>query len=375
MDSLGLYIHIPFCKSKCFYCDFNSYSNKEYMMDEYVNCLNTEIYKRVPVIDEYHVKSIYIGGGTPTYLNLKAMETMLAALNKYITDDVEFTCEANPGTLTREKLKLLKDFGVNRLSMGLQSCSDNILKGLGRIHKFGDFLENYNTAREVGFRNINVDLMFSIQGQTLEDLEDTLDKVISINPEHISCYSLIIEEGTRFYEQYQQGALKEIDEELDREMYYLASEKLNNAGIKRYEISNYAKPGYECRHNIIYWKTKPYLGLGAGAHSYIKNRRFFNELMPEKYIDIINNDMLPVAHEDILSCEEMMTEYMFMGLRMVEGISIEEFKTRFGQDVYNIYGSQIERMIKAGLIKPGNGRLMLTGRGIDLSNQVFVEFI
>lgn len=375
MEDLGLYIHIPFCKSKCYYCDFNSYSGKEDIQDVYVDCLIEEIKRRSDLMDGYNLKTIFIGGGTPTYLNLNAIERLLLFLKDYAKDDVEYTCEANPGTLSAEKLKLMKENGINRLSIGLQSWNDRILKLLGRIHSVDEFIENYNQARRLGFNNINVDIMFSFEGQNKEDLESTLDNLINIKPEHISCYSLIIEEGTVFNELYKAGKLKEIDEDTDREMYYMVNRKLEDAGYVHYEISNYAKPGFECRHNIAYWKTIDYLGAGAGAHSLIRGTRFSNETVPEKYISSIIKGNLPVSVKNLLSVDDMMSEYMFMGLRMIEGIDIEEFYKRFGTDIYNVYGDQIKYLIQNGLLMVNKNRLRLTVRGVDLSNQVFVEFI
>jgi oxygen-independent coproporphyrinogen-3 oxidase len=270
---------------------------------------------------------------------------------------------------------LLKKSGVNRLSIGLQSWDNNILRYLGRIHRVEDFIQNYNLARDIGFNNINVDLMSSIQGQTMEIFSSTLDNVISLKPEHISCYSLIIEEGTVFGERYKSGLLHEVDEDTDRDMYYFAVKRLKESGYFRYEISNFAKPGYESRHNIIYWETKPYLGIGAGAHSYIGNTRFSNEISPEKYINSITSHELPVVSEEVLTFDDKMSEFMFMGLRMSRGIELEEFKQRFDAELLSIYSSEIESLVSKKLVCLKDNRLFLTDKGIDLSNQVFVEFL
>lgn len=375
MEDLGLYIHIPFCKSKCFYCDFNSYSGKERIQESYVDSLIDEMESRSSIIEKNKISTIYIGGGTPTYLNIHALEKLLTYLKKYCGKSVEYSCEANPGTLTGEKLIVLKENGVNRLSMGLQSWNDDLLHRLGRIHTVRNFVENYNSARAAGFKNINIDIMFSIQGQTLDDFENTLNNVIAINPEHISCYSLIIEEGTPFGEQYEKGELKEMDEDIDREMYYMAVEKLNDAGYMRYEISNFAREGYKCRHNIIYWDTRHYLGIGAGAHSYLDGIRFSNEPVPEKYIKMVRDSGLPTVHEEKLTIDDMMGEFMFMGLRMTQGIEIDDFKRRFSLNIWDVYGNEIRKLEDDGLIKINAGRMFLTDRGIDVSNRVFVEFI
>lgn len=375
MKDIGLYIHIPFCKSKCYYCDFNSYSSKESIQDEYIGSLIRELDMRSVIFKESNIKSIYVGGGTPTYLNLRAMKRLLKGLEKYRGDNVEYTWEANPGTLTDDKLKLLKDGGVNRLSIGLQSCDNNILKYLGRIHTFEDFTGNFHKAREIGFNNINIDLMFSIEGQTIYDFKSTIEKVISLNPEHISCYSLIIEEGTPFGKMHESGELKDFDEDLDREMYYCAKSMLHDAGYRWYEISNFAKPGFECNHNIIYWKTEDYLSAGTAAHSLIDGRRFSNELSPEKYIEKIKSGNLPVVWHEDLTFEDRMSEFMFMGLRMMEGVSLKDFRDRFGADMFDVYGSTINGLIKKKLLHFGGGRLSLTDFGVDVSNQVFVEFV
>lgn len=375
MKDIGLYIHIPFCKSKCYYCDFNSYSNKEIIQDEYISSLIRELDMRSEIIEKSSIKSVYVGGGTPTYLNLRAMDRLLERLEEYRGDNVEYTWEANPGTLTDEKLKLLKSGGVNRLSIGLQSCDNKILKYLGRIHTYEDFIENFHKARELGFNNINVDLMFAIEGQTLNNFKSTLQEVISLNPEHISCYGLIIEEGTPFWKMHERGELKDFDEDADREMYYCAKLTLHDAGYRWYEISNFAKPGYECNHNIIYWKTEDYLGAGTAAHSLIDGRRFSNELSPEKYIEKVKSGTLPVVWHEDLTLKERMSEFMFMGLRMMEGISIDEFRERFGVGMLSVYGREIDRLIKKGLLCFKNGRLFLSDFGVDISNQVFVEFV
>lgn len=375
MKELGLYIHIPFCKSKCYYCDFNSYSGKEHMQEEYVDSLIKEMESRSSVLGSCSIKSIYIGGGTPTFLNLHAMGKLLSYLKKYAGGGIEYTCEANPGTLTSDKLLLMRDNGVNRISIGLQSWDDRILKKLGRIHCYSDFLNSYNQARRAGFDNVSIDLMFSIQGQSLEDFENSIDNVISIGPEHISCYSLIIEEGTPFYKQFEDGALKEIDEDTDRSMYYMASRKLKDSGYFRYEISNYAKLGYESKHNIIYWKTGDYLGVGAGAHSCIENVRFSNIKSPEKYIGMLNSSKLPLYSREELSELDRISEFMFMGLRMTEGVDFLDFKKRFNKDLFDVYANEINTLETKGLIKLRQNALMLTDLGVDLSNQVFVEFL
>ncbi len=354
------------------------------MEGPYVDALIKEMKQRFSKLgDQYNIKSIYIGGGTPTYLNYEDLKKLLIFLKDFYKDNIECTCEANPGTLSYEKLLLLKEYGVNRLSIGLQSLDNNMLKYLGRIHSFEDFMENYKTARELGFKNINVDLMSSIQGQAIDDFANGLKFICGLNPEHISCYGLIIEENTVFGRQYKSGKLQMIDEDTDYKMYKTAINILKDKGYTRYEISNYAKTGFESSHNIIYWKTKEYIGLGAGAHSYIDGLRFSNELSIKKYIEKIEKGSLPTCFEEKLSTKEKMAEFMFMGLRMMEGVELLDFKNRFEIDIMSVYGKQIEELIKKDLAVIYNNRekegerlmLKLSDKGIDISNRIFVEFI
>ncbi|KPU44128.1 oxygen-independent coproporphyrinogen-III oxidase-like protein YqeR [Oxobacter pfennigii] len=375
MKELGLYIHIPFCKSKCYYCDFNSYSGKESIQNEYIKCLIEETEKNLPLIKQYDIKSIYIGGGTPTYLNLDSLKMLLSYLKQFVSADIEYTLEANPGTLSEDKLKLMKRNGINRLSMGLQSFDDSLLKKIGRIHKSGDFIHNYNLARGLGFDNINMDLMFAIPGQSMDSFLNTLNEAIKLKPEHVSCYSLIIEEGTALYEDYKKGHIKETDEDNDRNMYHLAISKLKSAGYEQYEISNFSLPDFESRHNIIYWKCNEYLGLGAGAHSFINGTRFSNILKPEEYIKKINEGHSPRFEYNELTLRDRVQEFMFMGLRMNEGVSYDEFHERFKQDMKKVYGDKIKKLINSGLLKEEGRKISLTEFGRDVSNQVFVEFI
>lgn len=375
MKDLSLYFHIPFCKLKCNYCDFNSYGNKEDIQEEYILCLIKEFKKRLELINKYNINTVFIGGGTPTYLNSYCLEMLLSSIKKNISTQIEFTCEANPGTLDIEKLNILKRYGVNRLSIGLQSFDDDILKFLGRIHTSYEFTKNYFAAREVGFNNINIDLIFSIPGQSNESFINTIKEVVELKPEHISCYSLIIEEGTKFYNMVKNNTIKEVDDNTDREMYYSAVDLFGKYNYKQYEISNFAKTGFECMHNITYWSCREYIGIGAGAHSYIDNLRFSNEKIPEKYMSEIKLDKLPIATEEILSLDDKISEFMFMGLRMIKGIDIKEFKYRFNIDVTELYKKQIKKLIEQKLIIVDDKRIYLTKKGIDLSNIVFLEFL
>lgn len=363
----SLYVHIPFCVKKCLYCDFNSYANRE-LEDLYIDSLVNEIGK----IEQNKFGTIFIGGGTPTILSISNLEKLLKSLKAFSPD--EYTIEANPGTIDDEKLKLLKHYGVNRISMGLQAWQDRLLKGLGRIHTIEDFLKSYNLIRKNGFKNVNIDLMFDIPDQSFEDWKETIENVILLKPEHLSCYSLIIEEGTPFYNLYEKGKLNLVDEVDERKMYYYAIERMEKEGLKQYEISNFSREGYECKHNITYWMDEKYIGVGAGAHSYVDNTRYNNFRDIKKYIDGINNGSA-VEEKNIVSFNDEISEFMFMGLRMTDGISKKRFKSRFRSDIKEIYSDELNKCIKEGLIEENKECIRLTKRGTDLSNQVFIAFL
>ncbi|GFR34524.1 radical SAM family heme chaperone HemW [Thermobrachium celere] len=364
----GLYVHIPFCKSKCFYCDFNSIVN-DMLQDEYVDVL----LKEIDSLSEENFDTIFIGGGTPTILSIKNLQKLLNKLSRF--NPIEYTIEANPGTLNKEKLILLKNYGINRLSLGLQSVDDKMLKKLGRIHKYEDFLKNYFDARDVGFTNINVDIMFNLPNQTKEEFMFNLYELIKINPEHISCYSLIIEEGTKFYEMHVKNELMLLDEEEERLIYHEINNVLKQNGYIQYEISNYAKKGYECKHNIIYWTDEEYIGVGAGAHSYYEGKRFNNISNVYEYINKIKLYNSAVEECINLTEAEHMSEFIFLGLRMNRGININQFKSKFNKDIMEIYSKEINELINNGLIEKVGENIRLTEKGRDLSNLVFVSFI
>ncbi|KYO65155.1 radical SAM family heme chaperone HemW [Thermovenabulum gondwanense] len=375
LKDISVYIHIPFCIKKCFYCDFNSYSNFD-LVDDYLNALFYEIERYKDL--KRPVKTLYIGGGTPTVLNEKKLYLLINTLYKNfsINNEVEFTVEANPETLTKNKIKVLKKMGVNRLSIGLQAYDDKLLKVLGRIHDVKRFEKAYFEARETGFENINVDIIFGIPGQTKDKFEKELKKLIKLEPSHISCYSLTLEEGTVLHLMMQKGLLELPDEDEERYMYHTAKELLENEGYIHYEISNFAKPGKECVHNITYWKCEEYLGFGAGAHSFIGNLRFSNYKGIKEYIESIFNKNLRRYEEIyVLSQKDKMQEFVFMGLRRVEGISKNEFKNRFCKQINDIYGSKILELKEKGLIYEDEEKIKLTLKGLDLANLVFMEFI
>ncbi len=379
---LELYLHIPFCVKKCAYCDFLSGPADELTMERYVVALEEEIraYANQQISKENIVTTIFIGGGTPSILTGEQIERTMSAVRE--TFDVakyaEITIEANPGTLRKWKLASYKDAGINRISIGLQSTDNASLKVLGRIHTYEDFLESYQMARESGFDNINVDLISAIPKQTVSDWRRDLKRIVALKPEHISAYSLIVEEGTPFAKMYGEGTGGECElptEEDEREMYRQTEEILAAAGYHRYEISNYAREGKECKHNLGYWERKNYLGLGLGASSLIDNVRFKNTNDFMTYVKGADNPIR--IREDIeeLSQEEQMEETIFLGLRKIDGIAVKDFEETFGKSLQECYGDNVARMTKEGLLTTEDGFLKLTKRGIDISNYVFTQVL
>lgn len=376
-DTIGLYIHLPFCKSKCYYCDFNSYANEESMIEPYLRALKKEIDKVGEKLSNYEITTVFIGGGTPSLIDEKYIDSLLGTCRQCfnIYEEAEISIETNPGTLSYDKLARYRDAGINRLSIGLQAWQDMLLKDIGRIHCKDQFVENFYLAKKAGFSNINVDLIFALPNQTLEDWEETINNVAALEPTHISCYSLKIEEGTVFGSMLEEGKLATADEELDRQMYYYAIEKLSEYGFRHYEISNFAKPGFLCKHNLVYWETRGYIGLGAGAHSFFENERYNNIYDFREYISLMERGDLPVESISKISIDEQISDYMILGLRLINGINIESFKKRFGKDVFNLFGKQIRKLIERELLQFDEGSLRLTRKGLDLANQVFVEFV
>ncbi len=376
MESLSLYIHIPFCKSKCYYCDFISFSSSEDKYRLYINALKKEIEYVSSRIGDTLIDTIFIGGGTPTLLSTPLLKELISSLKLFNIDkNAEISIESNPGTLDDDKIALISESSINRVSLGLQTTDNRLLKDIGRIHNYEIFLENYNNLRKVGIDNINTDLMFGLPGQDDLLLKDTLKKITNIKPEHISCYGLTIEKGTSFYKKFHKGILSLPTEEQERNMYHNIRSFLDQKGYKHYEISNFAKLGYECRHNLVYWQGKPYIGLGLGAHSYYKYERYRNEVNLDKYIgDIIKGDFnrYEVVYNDQIS---RMEEFMFLGLRLIEGISICDFKNRFKKDINDVYGQQLKKLVSLGLIEIYRGSIKLTYKGIDVSNTVLSYFL
>lgn len=373
-NSIGLYVHIPFCKSKCSYCDFNSQTNLQ-LIPLYLNCLRKEM--KYYSYKNFIVKTVYIGGGTPTILKLDDLRILLDSINtnfdlKHVE---EFTIEANPGTLTEEKLILLKKYGINRLSIGLQACQDRLLKVMNRSHSLSDFESSFAIARKIGFDNINVDTIFGLPCQSVLDFKNTLKYLAVFSPEHISCYSLSVEKGTRFYKLLRRGRLSLPAEEDERKMYHIAVEFLKKVGYDHYEISNFAKQNRKSMHNMIYWNDEDYLGLGAGSHSYISNIRFCNITSLKKYIKALISEKAPVAQMEYIDEKTHQAEFCFMRLRLVEGIKKSDFYLEFGKDIHEVYGKAIKKLKEQRLLTENERFLKLTTRGLDFANNVFMEFL
>lgn len=376
MDKISLYIHIPFCAQKCLYCDFPSFARKDHLRKAYIEALNKEIISLREKHNNLEINTIFIGGGTPSVLEANELECLLKEVAKLnMAKEVEYSMECNPGNLTEEKLEVMKKYGVNRISMGLQAKQDNLLKGLGRIHNYKTFKENFLLAKKVGFNNINVDLMFGLPNQRLNEWEETLREIISLEPAHISAYSLIIEEGTAFYNLYENDKLKLPTEEEERKMYHLAKKILEENGFNQYEISNYAKEGKECRHNLAYWNMDNWIGVGSAAASYINGKRIKNISSVEEYINSINEK--GEAVEEIInnSKNDNMEEFMFMGLRKINGIDENEFKNRFSMNINDVYGEILNKYIDEGLLIRDSGRIFLSEKGIEISNVIMADFL
>lgn len=392
-EELSLYIHIPFCVRKCGYCDFLSAPADEKARDRYVQALLMEIerYRGTETADR-KIKTLYIGGGTPSILSVNQLDCIIQKIKCTFNfcDDIEASMEMNPGTASKEKCRALYQMGINRLSIGLQSTNDMELKTLGRIHSYEDFLNTYTWCREAGFQNINVDLMAALPYQTVESYTTGLRKIIRLAPEHISAYSLILEEGTPFYQKYNSGCYPLPDEEQERLMYRETEQILAQAGYERYEISNYAKKGYACRHNLVYWQGGDYLGLGLGSSSYMDGVRFHNITDLNTYV----NQGAYVEDREELSVQAKMEEFMFLGLRVMAGVSGTEFEKRFGKTMEDVYGDVLRKHEEEGLLQierkedrkeaaaaePAKGKtniekVMLTTKGVDVSNYVFADFL
>lgn len=374
-NDLEIYVHIPFCVRKCAYCDFLSFSAKDEVKGQYIEALISEINQANSTYDikDLNVSTIYFGGGTPTILYADQIDRIMDAIKKQFTikEDAEITIEVNPGTVDLYKLEKLKKIGFNRLSIGMQSADDTELKMLGRIHDYAEFEKCFEMARKAGFDNVNVDVMMALPNQSVKKLHTTLNKVIELNPEHISSYSLIIEEGTPFYEKYGKIEGPVVGEEKEREMYHMACRVLKQAGYNQYEISNFSKRGRESRHNSGYWRMVPYIGFGLGASSYFGVTRLKNVSDFNLYLTT------PTTKSEIneLSKKEQMEEFMFLGLRMMQGVYDVDFEEMFSKSIESVYGDVLSKLISEELIENEDGSYRLTRAGIDYGNYVFSRFL
>ncbi len=377
MKSISLYVHIPFCQKKCYYCDFNSYSGKQHLIKDYIEALKKEIIMYKFILNNYRIDTIFFGGGTPSILEGDQITDIIDTIKKHyvVRDGAEISIEANPGALNYNKLKKYYSSGINRLSIGLQACQDNLLKTLGRIHSFEDYLKNLKEARKAGFTNINTDLIFSLPGQKKEHWEKCLEKIVSLDMPHISAYSLIVEEGTPLNNWVKNKIVALPDEEIQLKMYHHTIKYLKEKGYIHYEISNFAKSGFQCKHNMVYWYNKQYIGLGAGSHSYFNKKRFSNVNGIEEYIDLVKSNKTPIEDEIDVSIKDEISETMFLGLRLIEGISIDEFTKRFNISPFEIYEKQIKKFSEQGLLEWDKTHIRLTQKGIDISNIVFQEML
>ena len=369
---LELYVHIPFCVRKCQYCDFLSGPSDEETKDRYIEALLKEI-RAAEHTEDYEIVSVFIGGGTPSALKAEAIASVMRTLQEkfFFCEDAEVTIEANPGTVDSEKLMTYRNAGINRLSLGLQSTDAEELKMLGRIHSYEEFLQSYQWAREAGFSNINIDLMFAIPGQSYEGWIQNLRTVAKLGPEHISAYSLIIEEGTPFSAR----KLDLPDEDTEYRMYEDVAAVLGKYGYYQYEISNYAKKDRNCRHNEGYWQRKDYLGLGLGAASLVGRERFTNTSDMSEYLENSGNLEKIRTDRETLTREDEMGEFMFLGLRMTKGVSKKDFQEYFGTSIEKIYGEVLEKYKKQGLLLEEDGRICLSRAGIHVSNAVMADFL
>lgn len=373
----AVYIHIPFCTNKCFYCDFNSYVLKDQPIMDYLRALDKEMELTVQANPPGRIKSIFVGGGTPTVLKPDEMEYFLQSVKRHFpewSDDIEFSMEANPGTTDLEKLSVMREGGVNRISFGVQAFQNSLLTGIGRIHDTDDVYRSLENARRAGFDNMSIDLMFGLPNQTLDMLAESVDKALELGLPHYSIYSLKVEENTLFHTMYRRNQLPLPDEEDELNMYLLLMERMQAAGYKQYEISNFAKPGFESRHNMTYWRNEDYYGLGAGAHGYIGRQRHVNIKGVNPYNEAANQG-LPRLESFEVSREEAMEDFLMVGLRVLDGVSRSRFRQQFGISMEEVFAGPLNKMVGAGLLDSTDDGYKLSSKGILFGNDVFAEFI
>ncbi len=374
----GMYIHIPFCHQICFYCDFNKVFFKDQPVDAYIESIGKELamWKQQGALNE-PLETVFLGGGTPTALTPEQLQRLLDLVHQYVpmAKDVEWSSEANPDELTREKMEVLYKGGVNRLSMGVQTFDQDLLKRLGRTHANEDVLRAVETAREVGFRNISFDLMYGLPGQTMAQWDETLERAFSFGMPHFSAYSLIIEPKTVFYNLMVKGKLNTVTEDLEGDMYERLMSEMEKHGLHQYEISNFAKPGHESRHNLLYWDNEEYIGVGAGAHGYVNGVRYSNHGPLKKYMEPLELGERPVLDATHVSIKAQMEEEMFLGLRKTAGVDIAHFEEKFGAPLETVYGEILQKEQAKGNLAVEQGRVKLTHKGRFVGNEVFEQFL
>ncbi|WP_018130366.1 radical SAM family heme chaperone HemW [Effusibacillus pohliae] len=373
----SLYIHIPFCASKCYYCDFNSYVSTGEVMDRYLDALDKEIELLAGELPWRPLETVFFGGGTPTMFDVRQTERMMQILHRHfrLAEGAEVSVEANPGTVTPEKLRVLREGGANRLSFGVQSFNDSILKKLGRLHDTLTVYHSYEKARQAGFSSINLDLMFGLPGQTVEIFADSLRRVLELQPEHISAYSLKVEEGTPFAIWQEKGKLHLPPEEDDLAMYRLLIDTLAAHGYGMYEISNFAKKGHVCQHNQVYWRNEPYLAAGAGAHGYVNNVRYVNLSSVPEYTDVCLSGLRPVAGQETIPEPIQREDTMILGLRMIRGVEYSRFRERHGVEMGDVFGGVIEECVKKRLLVADQVGVRLSRQALPIANEVFAAFL
>lgn len=371
------YIHIPFCEHICHYCDFNKVFLKGQPVDEYLDSLEKEIKLTMDKYGEQTLSTIFVGGGTPTSLSASQLERLCGIINTELQQHqgIEYTFEANPGDLTEDKLKALYEGGVNRLSFGVQSFNNELLQRIGRTHKAEDVFSSIEAAKKIGFNNISVDLMYSLPGQTLEDFKDTLKTAFTLDIQHYSGYSLIIEPKTVFYNLMRKGKLPTPGEDVEASMYGVLMEEMTSHGFQQYEISNFAKPGFKSRHNLTYWNNEQYFGFGAGSHGYLAGNRYSNYGPLKKYMQPLEQGEFPLMHEQKVSLVEKMEEELFLGLRKNQGVSLTSFEEKYNNNVLQLFENEIKGLTNRGLIEIQGEYLKLTDKGRFLGNEVFQSFI
>lgn len=381
-ENIGIYIHIPFCKKKCFYCDFVSYENKENLIQEYIDAVCLEILQNAEILSEYNISTIYFGGGTPSLIKVEYIEKILNTLKLFVTDEKEIkeiTIEINPNSASLDKLEKYYNLGINRLSIGLQSTHDKILRNIGRLHTFNDFKDVLKNANAVGFKNISVDLIYPLPGLNLSGFKETLNSVIKLKDEfnikHISVYNLEVHENTRLDFLLKEGFVSLCNEDEEYKMREELNKRLQDNGFVKYEISNYAYPGFESKHNLCYWNQEKYIGFGVNASSFFNLKRYRNTSNIDKYIDGIKNNKNIVVETEELDKLSLMKEYIILKLRLSKGVEISEFKQKFGTDIFDIFNTEFNSLKKDNLVNITSKNISLTSRGEEVANIVWEMFV